>query len=87
MATKTKKAKGKKPLTNARKSKAVGASGRPTAPAEARTISCKRCKARIEFTTGLDEMAKHWEEEHAEALAALRRGIDDGSRFPREQEG
>lgn len=41
----------------------------PTSP---RTIGCKICKARIEFTSGLDEMGDHWETEHPDALAAMR---------------
>ena len=53
---------------------------RPTrkAPAgvveERRTVPCKICKAKIEFTAGLDEMAAHWETEHPEALAKMREG-------------
>jgi hypothetical protein len=76
---KTKKAPTKKaPTKRTAKPKAAPA---PEAP---RTIPCKICKARIEFTTGLDEMAKHWEDEHPDALDRLRRKIDDRSRFPRE---
>lgn len=58
----------------------------PKAPPESarRTLPCKICKAPIEFTSGLDEMAAHWEEEHPDALAKMRRQIDERSRFPRE---
>ena len=46
----------------------------PSPVEERRTVPCKICKAKIEFTAGLDEMAAHWETEHPEALAKMREG-------------
>lgn len=63
---------------------ALGAPPRPLARTGARTIACKICKLPIEFSTGLDEMAAHWEEEHPEALAKLRRKLGHDQRDPRE---
>lgn len=37
-----------------------------------RTIACKLCKTAIEFSPGLEEMSKHWEVEHPDALAKMR---------------
>lgn len=65
-------------------SDALGAPPRPLARPGARTITCKICKLPIEFSTGLDEMAAHWEEEHPEALAKLRRKLGHDQRDPRE---
>jgi hypothetical protein len=53
-----------------------------TAPApERRTIKCKICKAEIEISPGLDEMVKHWEDEHPDALAKMRgKHVDEPDR-------
>lgn len=45
------------------------------APPARRTIPCRLCRMPIEFTSGLDEMADHWSEEHPDAYAKLRASL------------
>lgn len=42
---------------------------------EPRKTTCRICKARIEFSTGMSEIEQHWQDEHPQQLAALRRNL------------